>query len=140
MCCDMFFLMIRRPPRSTRTDTLFPYTTLFRSGVGAEGVTRKVEVVERALAVHAYAGRSAFETLRRVGGRETAAIAGAAMQARQLGVPVLLDGFICCAAIAPLAAANPAIADHCIAGHCSAERGQERKSVGEGQRGAVSVS
>src|SRR3546814_4760016 len=31
-----FFLMIRRPPRSTRTDTLFPYTTLFRSG-GAAG-------------------------------------------------------------------------------------------------------
>src|SRR3546814_13733902 len=41
-CCDscvyyvefsfvFFFLMIRRPPRSTRTDTLFPYTTLFRS-------------------------------------------------------------------------------------------------------------
>src|SRR3546814_6348890 len=29
--CDCFFLMIRRPPRSTRTDTLFPYTTLFRS-------------------------------------------------------------------------------------------------------------
>src|SRR3546814_6466815 len=28
-----FFLMTRRPPRSTRTDTLFPYTTLFRSGV-----------------------------------------------------------------------------------------------------------
>src|SRR3546814_13397906 len=27
----MFFLIIRRPPRSTRTDTLFPYTTLFRS-------------------------------------------------------------------------------------------------------------
>src|SRR3546814_5328201 len=34
-----FFLMIRRPPRSTRTDTLFPYTTLFRSrgGTGGEG-------------------------------------------------------------------------------------------------------
>src|SRR3546814_15647862 len=29
-----FFLMIRRPPRSTRTDTLFPYTTLFRSSAG----------------------------------------------------------------------------------------------------------
>src|SRR3546814_15202788 len=28
---EFFFLMIRRPPRSTRTDTLFPYTTLFRS-------------------------------------------------------------------------------------------------------------
>src|SRR3546814_18143364 len=35
MCClyllCLFFLMVRRPPRSTRTDTLFPYTTLFRS-------------------------------------------------------------------------------------------------------------
>src|SRR3546814_18850734 len=31
----VFFLMIRRPPRSTRTDTLFPYTTLFRSPLGA---------------------------------------------------------------------------------------------------------
>src|SRR3546814_11965232 len=31
MFCCFFFLMIRRPPRSTRTDTLFPYTTLFRS-------------------------------------------------------------------------------------------------------------
>src|SRR3546814_18339056 len=35
LCCasvfSFFFLMIRRPPRSTRTDTLFPYTTLFRS-------------------------------------------------------------------------------------------------------------
>src|SRR3546814_5329661 len=30
-----FFLMIRRPPRSTRTDTLFPYTTLFRSAAAA---------------------------------------------------------------------------------------------------------
>src|SRR3546814_11676944 len=36
-----FFLMIRRPPRSTRTDTLFPYTTLFRS---ADAGRRDVEV------------------------------------------------------------------------------------------------
>src|SRR3546814_3114249 len=36
---DVFFLMIRRPPRSTRTDTLFPYTTLFRS--------RRPELVRR---------------------------------------------------------------------------------------------
>src|SRR3546814_12700145 len=34
LCC--FFLMIRRPPRSTRTDTLFPYTTLFRSHSSAD--------------------------------------------------------------------------------------------------------
>src|SRR3546814_8947630 len=34
LCCFCVFLMIRRPPRSTRTDTLFPYTTLFRSRSG----------------------------------------------------------------------------------------------------------
>src|SRR3546814_18360498 len=36
---SFFFLMIRRPPRSTRTDTLFPYTTLFRS----EALVRRIE-------------------------------------------------------------------------------------------------
>src|SRR3546814_12089632 len=42
----VFFLMIRRPPRSTRTDTLFPYTTLFRSAAcaapGRKRVMRRV--------------------------------------------------------------------------------------------------
>src|SRR3546814_3355687 len=37
-----FFLMIRRPPRSTRTDTLFPYTTLFRSRLAPEVETELV--------------------------------------------------------------------------------------------------
>src|SRR3546814_18722614 len=49
----LFFLMIRRPPRSTRTDTLFPYTTLFRSNVNRgyyikptvfSGVTRDMRI------------------------------------------------------------------------------------------------
>src|SRR3546814_3669303 len=42
MCLDLcfFFLMIRRPPRSTRTDTLFPYTTLFRSAERLPASTR----------------------------------------------------------------------------------------------------
>src|SRR3546814_7125410 len=35
----VFFLMIRRPPRSTRTDTLFPYTTLFRSAAPCSAAT-----------------------------------------------------------------------------------------------------
>src|SRR3546814_12562507 len=37
---NIFFLMIRRPPRSTRTDTLFPYTTLFRSYAKYSDVNR----------------------------------------------------------------------------------------------------
>lgn len=96
------------------------------TGVDGHGIARKAEVVDRALACHTGAPRSAFETLRRVGGRETTAIAGAILRARQLGVPVLLDGFICTSAIAPLAADNPAIVGHCIAGHCSAEPGHKR--------------
>src|SRR3546814_7403991 len=45
ICVFLFFLMIRRPPRSSRTDTLFPYTTLFRSDdrVGADLVPRAVQ-------------------------------------------------------------------------------------------------
>src|SRR3546814_2846465 len=38
--------MIRRPPRSTRTDTLFPYTTLFRSDNGCYGLDLKTDLVE----------------------------------------------------------------------------------------------
>src|SRR3546814_10033668 len=61
----LFFLMIRRPPRSTRTDTLFPYTTLFRSFV----VDRKRAAaatadgaVHRAIVDHRHAGRSEEHT------------------------------------------------------------------------------
>src|SRR3546814_20595840 len=42
-----FFLMIRRPPRSTRTDTLFPYTTLFRSGQAVPARPREDEGADR---------------------------------------------------------------------------------------------
>lgn len=96
------------------------------SGVDGSGVARKLAVVERALAFHADAPHSAFETLRRVGGREIAAMAGAVLRARHLRVPVILDGFICCSAIAPLAAQAPTITAHCLAGHCSAEPGHAR--------------
>src|SRR3546814_14274108 len=44
MCC---FLRIRRPPRSTRTDTLFPYTTLFRSFQPGEVLNGEVEASDR---------------------------------------------------------------------------------------------
>src|SRR3546814_16098317 len=42
-----FFLMIRRPPRSTRTDTLFPYTTLFRSSEKAACATATCRALKR---------------------------------------------------------------------------------------------
>src|SRR3546814_15792701 len=45
----VFFVMIRRPPRSTRTDTLFPYTTLFRSDVATLCASRIAMVPHEAL-------------------------------------------------------------------------------------------
>src|SRR3546814_10079011 len=44
-----FFLMIRRPPRSTRTDTLFPYTTLFRSRL-LIGITQRMQYFKMRIA------------------------------------------------------------------------------------------
>src|SRR3546814_6770979 len=43
--CSFFLLMIRRPPRSTRTDTLFPYTTLFRSLEGGSQGMNKQDLI-----------------------------------------------------------------------------------------------
>src|SRR3546814_15255399 len=63
-CC--FFLMIRRPPRSTRTDTLLPYTTLFRSdrafAVGA--IVRADEQVSADDCLAGNISRSRFHTRR----------------------------------------------------------------------------
>src|SRR3546814_3056275 len=66
MLC-VFFLMIRRPPRSTRTDTLFPYTTLFRSPrpttLNAFGSPRPKSYCSSAiLRSNASPGRSAIPT------------------------------------------------------------------------------
>jgi nicotinate-nucleotide--dimethylbenzimidazole phosphoribosyltransferase len=96
------------------------------TGVHGTALAAKLAAVDAALARHSADATSAFEILRRLGGREIAAIAGAVLAARQAGVPVLLDGFICCSAVAPLAIANPDITGHCLAGHCSAEPGHAR--------------
>jgi nicotinate-nucleotide--dimethylbenzimidazole phosphoribosyltransferase len=59
--------------------------------------------------------------LRCLGGREIAAMAGAMARARVLRIPLILDGFIACAAAAVLHSVTPAALDHAVAGHRSAE-------------------
>src|SRR3546814_9757930 len=59
-CCGVnlflfFFLMIRRPPRSTRTDTLFPYTTLFRSCFSPSPAQREREARMRRVRARLFA-------------------------------------------------------------------------------------
>ncbi len=94
------------------------------TGVDDAGLARKQQAVDRAAALHA--GQDPLELARRLGGRELAAILGAVAAARQQGVPVLLDGFVCTAAAAPLAKLAPGALDHCLAAHVSAETGHRR--------------
>ncbi len=67
-----------------------------------------------------------LEVLRRVGGREFAAVAGAILAARYQNIPVLLDGPVSVAAAAILQAANPASIAHCRATHADVDAGHER--------------
>ena len=96
------------------------------SGAGEPMIRRKAEIVDRALAVHAGQLVDPLEVLRRLGGREFAAIAGAILAARAQSVPVVLDGFAATAAAAVLHAANTAALDHCLLAHVSAEPGHRR--------------
>ncbi len=95
------------------------------TGLDRDGIAQKSTVIDRALARHS-AAETAVERLRCLGGRELAAIAGAVLAARRSRIPVILDGFVATAAIAPLFAENPSIVDHCIAGHVSAEPGHRK--------------
>ena len=94
------------------------------TGVVGAALTHKCDVVQAAL--DRVGPVAPLEALRRLGGRELAAMAGAVTEARRRRLPVVLDGFIATAAVAPLAVARPGSLDHCLAGHCSAEPGHER--------------
>jgi nicotinate-nucleotide--dimethylbenzimidazole phosphoribosyltransferase len=91
------------------------------TGIDDSGYKRKVDAVARAVALNAGHLSDPLEVLRRLGGREIAAMAGAIMAARLERIPVVLDGYVVTAAAAILHALNPASIDHCIAGHLSAE-------------------
>lgn len=125
------------------------------TGLDGEGVARKAAAIDEALAFHGNeALRDPLEALRRLGGREIAAMAGAILAARRARVPVLLDGFVTgAAALVVLKAAGSGALDHCRAGHRSAEPGHRRlleelgtaplldlgMRLGEGSGAAVAV-
>jgi nicotinate-nucleotide--dimethylbenzimidazole phosphoribosyltransferase len=96
------------------------------TGLDAAGVKRKADVVRRAVALHKQHLSDPLEVLRRLGGRELAAMAGAILAARMERVPVVLDGYVVTAAAAVLHAMRPDALDHCVAGHCSAEPAHRR--------------
>jgi nicotinate-nucleotide--dimethylbenzimidazole phosphoribosyltransferase len=95
------------------------------TGLNAEGIRHKVSVLERALAQHAGA-TTALEQLRCLGGFEIAALAGAYITAAQVGLPVLVDGFITTTAALVAVAMNPDVRSWLLFAHRSKEHGHAR--------------
>ncbi|MGE3906023.1 MAG: nicotinate-nucleotide--dimethylbenzimidazole phosphoribosyltransferase [Reyranellaceae bacterium] len=96
------------------------------TGVAGAALARKREAVADGVAANRAALGDPLRVLAALGGEELAAIAGAILAARLARVPVLLDGFACCAAAAIVQALDPRGLDHCLAGHLSAEPGHVR--------------
>ncbi|MGR3804241.1 nicotinate-nucleotide--dimethylbenzimidazole phosphoribosyltransferase [Marinibacterium profundimaris] len=90
------------------------------TGVDDTALSVKTAVVAEGVARHGPV-TDGIEVLASLGGREVAAMAGAIAAARAHRIPVLLDGFICCAAAATLAETQAGALDHTVAGHQSAE-------------------
>jgi nicotinate-nucleotide--dimethylbenzimidazole phosphoribosyltransferase len=95
------------------------------TGLDQAGVAHKQAVIERALAVHGVALSEPFEALRRVGGFELAALAGAYLACAQAGIPALVDGFICTAAALCAQQLNPACGPWLLLAHAGAEPGHQ---------------
>ena len=95
------------------------------AGTGSDeaGIARKQAVIEQGLKIHG--SRTDLSALLAFGGREQAAICGAVLAARMARIPVMLDGFICSAAAAPLFGMAPESLDHCLVAHVSAEPGHK---------------
>ena len=90
---------------------------------GAEG---QVERIERVLAHHQDHLSDPLEALRRIGGREFAAVAGCILAARMEKIPVIIDGYGATAAASVLYRLNPRALDHCMLGHAPREPGHAR--------------
>jgi nicotinate-nucleotide--dimethylbenzimidazole phosphoribosyltransferase len=93
------------------------------TGVDDAGLARKRAAIDCALARHAASVHDPLATAAALGGRELAAILGATLAARRRRIPVLLDGFVCTAAAAPLAMLRADTLGHVMAAHVSAEAG-----------------
>lgn len=95
------------------------------TGVAGPALENKIRVVAQAVA-RIGGEKDPFEILRRLGGREIAAMVGAIIAARHQKVPVVVDGFVTTAAAAVVHALNPKAIDHCLFAHLSAEPAHRR--------------
>lgn len=93
------------------------------TGLDAAGVKRKVDVIRCALALHGPHLTSPLEMLRHLGGFEIAALAGCYIACAQMGVPVMIDGFISSSAALTAVRLRPGVEEWMLLSHLSAEPG-----------------
>jgi nicotinate-nucleotide--dimethylbenzimidazole phosphoribosyltransferase len=93
------------------------------TGVDEQGLARKRQVIDGALSRHAAVLHDPLASAATFGGRELAAILGATLAARRQHIPVVLDGFVCTAAVAPLSKLRADTLAHTVSSHVSAEAG-----------------
>lgn len=97
------------------------------TGIGADQLRHKIEVIEQAIELHhKHVTGDAFKTLCAVGGLEIAAIVGAYIRCAQMGLPIIVDGFISSVAALCAVRMNPKVRDWMLFGHQSAEYGHRR--------------
>ncbi|MGI9493461.1 MAG: nicotinate-nucleotide--dimethylbenzimidazole phosphoribosyltransferase [Geminicoccaceae bacterium] len=96
------------------------------TGIDDSQLAFKAELIRTAMSLHGDALNDPLAVLSMLGGREQAAIFGATLAARHHRIPVILDGYVCTAAAAPLEKLSPGALDHCLVGHVSAEPGHQR--------------
>ena len=95
------------------------------TGVGKDGFGRKRAVIQQALLCHSDVLGDPLRAAAAVGGRELAAMMGACLAARHKRIPVLIDGMVSSAAVAPLKVLRADALDHTRVGHKSADAGHE---------------
>ncbi len=93
------------------------------TGLDRHGIAHKVKIIQRALDLHQPHSASPLEALRRVGGFEIAALAGAYVACAKMAMPVLVDGFISSSAALVAVRLCPGVADWLLYSHASAEPG-----------------
>lgn len=93
------------------------------TGLTADGIQHKTKIITQALAHHQTSIDSPLEALRRLGGFEIAALTGAYIRGAQIGLPLLIDGFICTAAALTAEMIAPECKNWFIYSHQSAESG-----------------
>ncbi|ENX45389.1 nicotinate-nucleotide-dimethylbenzimidazole phosphoribosyltransferase [Acinetobacter sp. NIPH 542] len=97
------------------------------TGIGADQLRHKIEVIEQAIELHhKHVVGDVFKTLCAVGGLEIAAIVGAYIRCAQMGLPIIVDGFISSVAALCAVRMNPKVRDWMLFGHQSAEYGHRR--------------